>query len=152
MVKTVRALLLLNAVLLLALLLGKNVRAQLPPQTSGDGVPFLPVNINPTNVPPMVNVNPFGAVPKVEVTQMPPLALAPSGCEDRQNFQTDVARTIIGPIVVTYLNAPPQTEVTLGTQRVTLSSPTQLATAIYLRAGQQLGFDNDVIYSGCRPQ
>ena len=152
MAKTVRALLLLNAVLLVALLLGKNVRAQLAPQTSAEGVPFLPVNINPTNIPPMVNVNPYGVVPKVEVAQMPPLALVPSGCEDRQNFQTDVARTIIGPIVVTYLNAPPQTQATLGTQRVTLANPTQLATAIYLRAGQQLGFDNDVIYSGCRPQ
>src|SRR5262249_16032900 len=119
---------------------------------TADGVAFLPVNINPTTVPPMVNVNPYGAIPKVEVIQMPPLALAPSGCADRQNFQTDVGRTITGPIVVTYLTVPPQTHVTLGNQSVSLSNTTQPATAIYLRAGQQLGFDNDVMYSGCRPQ
>lgn len=152
MQRSVKVLLALNATLLVAFLLTRNVRAQLPPQTNSDGVPFFNVNINPTNVPPMVNINPYGAIPRVEVAQMPPLAIAPSGCADRQNFQTEVGRVIAGPLVITYLNAPAQTQASLGTQRVTLSNTTQLATAIYLHSGQQLSFDNDVVYSGCRPQ
>src|SRR5438132_8917081 len=118
MSKTVRVLLILNAILLVTLLLTNNLRAQLPPQVNADGVPFFNVNINPTNVPPMVNVNPYGAVPKVEVAQMPPLAIAPSGCADRENFQTAVGRTISGPLVMTYLNIPDQTKTSLGEQRV----------------------------------
>jgi hypothetical protein len=152
MTKTLKVILTLNAVLLVAILLSKNVRAQLPPQTNPDGVPFFNVNINPTNIPPMVNIDPYGVIPKVEVSQMPPVAIVPTGCDDRQNFQTDVGKAIAGPMVVTYLNIPPQTQVTLGPQRVMLSNTNQLGTAIYLRAGQQLNFDNDVMYSGCRPQ
>jgi len=152
MSKTVKVVLTLNAILLVTLLLSHNLRAQLPPQVNADGVPFFNVNINPTNVPPMVNVNPYGAVPKVEVTQMPQLAIAPAGCADRENFQTAVGRTISGPLVITYLNVPDQTETSLGGQRVALSNTTQIATALYLRSGQQLSFDKDVIYSGCRPQ
>lgn len=152
MQRTIKVLLTLNAVLLIVFLFGRNLRAQLPPQVNSDGVPFFNVNINPTNVPPMVNINPYSTIPKIEVTQMPPLAVAPSGCADRQNFQTEVGRAISGPIVVTYLNVPPQTQASFGAQRVVLSNTTQLATAIYLRAGQQLAFDSDVMYSGCRPQ
>jgi len=155
MMKGFRVLLVLNAILLVALMLGKNLRAQLPPQTTAEGIPFFNVNINPTTTPPMVNINPFGAVPKVEVSQMPqlpPLAIVPAGCNDRQNFQTEVGRSISGPLVVTYLNIPAQTQANFGTQRVSLSNTAQLASAIYLHAGQQLNFDNDVMYSGCRPQ
>ena len=155
MQRSLKVLLGLNAVLLLVLLLGRNVRAQLPSPTNPEGVPFFSVNINPTNVPPMVNINPYGAPPKVAVTEMPPLppvAIVPAGCTDRQNFQLEVARIIAGPIVLTYLNAPPDTQASLGSQRVALSTPSQLASAIYLRSGQQLSFDKDVMYSGCRPQ
>jgi hypothetical protein len=154
MQRTLKVLLTLNAVLLLVLLLGHNVRAQLPSATNPEGVPFLSVNINPTNVPPMVNINPYGAPPKVVVSEMPPLpplAILPAGCTDRQNFQLEVNRTIVGPIVLTYLNAPPQTQATLGSQHVSFANSSQLATAMYLRAGQQLVFDKDVMYSGCRP-
>ena len=154
MQRTIKVLLSLNAVLLVVLLLGHSVRAQQPSPTNREGVPFLGVNINPTNIPPMVNINPYGGVPKVEVTRMPPLpplSIIPSGCADRQNFQTDIGRTITGPMILTYLNMPPQTQVNLGSQRTTLSTA-QLASAIYLQQGQQMSFDKDVIYSGCRPQ
>ena len=33
--------------------------AQRPPDFSPDGVPFLKVNINPTEIPPEVNINPI---------------------------------------------------------------------------------------------
>ena len=157
MLKSLRIVLSLNAVLLVAILLGRNVGAQQPPQANSEGVPYLAVNINPTNVPPMVNINPFGGAPKVDVAHMPPLAItepvrvAPSGCSDRQSFQTEVGRTISGPMVVTYLNIPAQTQATLGNQRLALSGTAQLASAIYLRDGQQFSFDHDVIYSGCKP-
>jgi hypothetical protein len=149
-------LLAINAVLLVGVLLSRNLRAQRPPQANADGVPFLAVNMNPTDVPPMVNINPNGAIPGVEVTRMPPMTIAPSGCSQQQNFLTEVGRSIAGPLVVTYLNAPSQTQVTVtntqtGNHRIVLANTTQLATAVYLRAGQQLNFDNDVIYSGCRP-
>jgi hypothetical protein len=152
MLKALRVLLILNAILMVAILLSKNLRAQIPAQTNADGIPFFNVNINPTNTPPMVNVNPFGVIPKVEVTQMPPFLIPPSGCADHQNFETSVGRSISGPLVLTYLNLPAQTQTSLGNQSVSMSNSAQLASAIYLPAGQRLSFNNDVLYSGCRPQ
>ena len=161
MIKSLKVILVLNAALLAWSLLGTTGRAQRPPQTNPDGTPFLPVNINPTDIPPMVNINPYGEPARVDVIRLPEIRLpeirvVPSGCDNRENFMTAVGRSIVGPIVVTYLNVGPQAPVTLVTaqaasQRITLSN-TQLATAIYLRPGQQMNFDADVMYSGCRPQ
>jgi hypothetical protein len=162
--RTLKVLLTLNVVMLVWNLTS-TVNAQRPAQTSEDGVPYLKVNINPTDVPPLVNINPHQFVPKVEVTQMPAMqmpaimrvAVNPAGCNNRQNFMTGAGRTISGPMVLTYLNAPPQTQGILsnsqgGNQRLTLSTATQLGSAIYLSAGQSFTFDADVIYSGCRPE
>jgi hypothetical protein len=158
--KTVKVFLAVNAVLLACLLLGSSVSAQRPAATNAEGTPYLPVNINPTPVPPMVNANPNGAPVKVDVVQMvdvrvPEIRITPSGCDFRDNFQTAVARSINGPMVVTYLNVTAQTAATLAAQgethRLTFSAA-PLASAIYLRAGQQLNFDTEVLYSGCRPQ
>jgi hypothetical protein len=140
--------------------------AQHPAEVDSNGVAYLRVNINPTsvppmvninptNVPPMVNINPNGAIPRVDLNQMPPVHIAPAGCQSRQNFQTAVGRSILGPLVVTYLHLPPQTTVTLndgnGSHSMNLSQAGQITTAIYLRANQGLYFDSDVMYSGCRP-
>ena len=164
MQKTLKVLLALN-VLMLVWNLTSTVNAQRPAQTTDDGVPYLKVNINPTDTPPMVNINPHQFVPKVEVTQMPAMqmpaimrvAVNPAGCNNRQNFMTGAGRTINGPFVLTYLNAPPQTQGMLrnsqgGDRRLTLSNSAQLGNAIYLNAGQSFTFDVDVIYSGCQPE
>jgi hypothetical protein len=157
MAKSLKGLMVVNACLLVWNLFSVTGHAQRPPQASADGVAYLPVNINPTEVPPLVNINPDGVVPKVEVDRMPDIKFPASGCSDQRNFQTAVGRSITGPLLVTFLNLPQQTPVTLGsaqggTQRVTLASSTSLATGIYLRAGQQMTFDVDVLYSGCRPE
>lgn len=129
--------------------------AQHPPEVDSKGVAYLRVNINPTNVPPMVNINPNGAIPRVDVNQMPPVHIVPAGCQSRQNFQTSIGRSIVGPLVVTYLHLLPQTTATLndgnGSHSMNLSQAGQITTAIYLRANQGLYFDSDVMYSGCRP-
>ncbi len=162
MTKGLKALLVLNALLLLCIVLGVTVHAQRPAATNADGTPFLPVNINPTEVPPMVNVNPNGEPAKVDVVGMgdirlPDVKVTPSGCDSRENFHTAVGRSIAGPMVLTYLNLASQIQATLvssgaDNQRFTFSNAATLASAIYLRAGQQLTFDNDIMYSGCRPQ
>ena len=131
--------------------------AQLPPETTLDGVPFLKVNINPTNIPPFVNINPYNVTPRVEVTQLPDIQFTttPSGCSDGQNFRTTIGSSIVGPLMVTYLNTSQQSVVTLvdnqGTRRVDLSPDTQITTAIYVGPGQTLAFNSNVMYSGCVP-
>ena len=158
--KSIKVILALNAVLLAWIVLGSTVSAQRPAATNADGTPYLPVNINPTAIPPMVNANPNGEPLKVDVVRMldvrvPDIRITPSGCDFRDNYQTAVARSINGPIVLTYLNVAPQSTATLAGQgesrRLTFTSAS-LASAIYLRAGQQLDFEADVMYSGCRPQ
>jgi len=163
MLKSLKVLLFANALLLAVLLLSHTSIAQRPPATNAEGIPFFNVNINPTDVPPMVNINPHGLTPRVDINQFPPIAIAqvppvtiiPTGCADRHNFETGVGRSISGPLVVTYLNWPAQTQATLssgnGRQRLTPEATPQLASAMYLAAGQQLEFDKDVIYSGCKP-
>jgi hypothetical protein len=156
MSRTFKVLLIVNAVFVIWSVFATTGRAQRPAPLTPDGVPFLMVNINPTDTPPMVNVNPYGNIPKVEVTQMPEIQIAPNGCEDRRNFQTSVGRSIAGPLVVTFLNAPADTVVSLtgGEERsrsFKLTSSMSVATAIYLETGQRLDFDSDVMYSGCRP-
>jgi hypothetical protein len=130
--------------------------AQQPPETDLNGVPYLRVNINPTPVPPMVNINPAGRTPQVEVTSMPDLMVEASGCDRAANFETAVAAAVDGPIRLGFLNLPQPASVTLtdgdrGTTTVTLNSPPQLGSAIYLRSGQRLEFGSEVLYSGCRP-
>lgn len=130
--------------------------AQRPPETNPDGVPFLKVNINPTNVPPVVDINPNQAVPKVEVTNFPEIRLALTGCANGQNFQTEIGNSISGPLVVTYLNLSPQSMVILAdgqnsSQSINLGSTASPSTAIYLRAGQRMEFDSSIMYSGCKP-
>ena len=129
--------------------------AQRPPEISPDGVPYFKVNINPTDTPPMVDINPNRTVPLVEVARMPEIRLRAAGCENRQNFRTGIGRSISGPLMVTYLNLPQQSMVTLadlnGSARLTLG-PAGLATAIFLASGQRLEFDSDIMYSGCRPE
>ena len=87
---------------------------------------------------------------------MPEVKFTPSGCSEGRNFHTAIGTSITGPLVVTYLNTSPQNGVMLvdtrnGNQRVDLSPQTQVATAIYLEAGQALQFDSSIMYSGCRP-
>jgi hypothetical protein len=142
-------------VLLLALNLMSVVHAQRPPETDSTGTAYLRVNINPTNVPPMVNINPNQSVPRVQVTEMPEVRIAPAGCENRKNFLTGVGRTITGPLMITYLHLPPQTSVTLGDatggHSMSLGTAGQITAAIFLESGQRLQFDSDIMYSGCRP-
>src|SRR6185295_18366369 len=81
-------------VLLLVLIFIAAAHAQRPPETDETGTAYLRVNINPTNVPPLVNINPNQTVPRVQVTAMPEIRVAADGCEDRKNFQTGVGRSI----------------------------------------------------------
>jgi hypothetical protein len=141
-----------------ALLLVSLAYGQRPSELNDRGEAYLRVNINPTDVPPMVNINPFNQVPKVEVTRMPEMQIkpaAPSGCADRQNFRTGIANSISGPLMLTYLNIPQQVTATLadpnGSQSINLSSAGQITTGIFLQADQKLNFDLAVIYSGCQP-
>ncbi len=131
------------------------VHAQRPPETDSAGAVYLPVNINPTDVPPMVNINPNGTVPRMEITQMPEIRVPLSGCQNRQNFQTAIGRSISGPLMVTYLHLPQQTTATLvegnGSHSMNLGSAGQITTAIFLQSGQRLEFDSEIMYSGCRP-
>jgi|SRR5689334_3841839 hypothetical protein len=128
--------------------------AQRPPELDSTGAAYLRVNINPTTVAPMVNINPNGSVPRVDLSK--DVHVASSGCQKWQNFQSGIGRSIAGPIMVTYLHLPPQATATLNDGRAShsmnLSQAGQITTAIYLRAGQELSFDTDVMYSGCRPE
>jgi hypothetical protein len=164
MTKPVRLLLGANALLLLWIVLfvtghftSTITYAQRPPATTAEGIPYFNANINPTDVPPMVNINPYQIVPKVEVTRLPELRVTSSSCQDRQmNFRTGIGTSITGPLVVTYLNLPEQSSVTLvdpqnGSQQLTLTSGAQIAAAIYLNSGQRLEFESAVMYSGCQP-
>jgi len=135
--------------------LGTLVHAQRPPELDSTGAAYLRANINPTDVPPMVNINPYDTVPKVEVTHMPEIRVPASGCQNRQNFQTGIGRSIAGPLMVTYLHLPPQTTATLadaaGSHSMNLGASGQVTTAIFLQTGQRLEFDSEIMYSGCRP-
>jgi hypothetical protein len=135
--------------------LGSLVHAQRPPDFDSAGSPYLSVNINPTDVPPMVNINPNGAIPRMEITRMPEIRLPVSGCQNAQNFQTGIGRSISGPLMVTYLHLPQQTTATLadgsGTHSMNLGSAGHITTAIFLQSGQRLDFDSEIMYSGCRP-
>ena len=97
------------------------------------------------------------SVPRVLVTAMPQIQVAPAGCENRKNFQTGVGRSIAGPMMVTYLHLPPQTTVTLGqdasaSHSMNLGAAGQITTAIFLQTNQRLEFDSEIMYSGCRPE
>jgi hypothetical protein len=135
--------------------LGMQVHAQRPPETDASGAAYLRVNINPTDVPPMVNINPDQFVPRVEVTRMPEIRIPAPGCQLRQNFQTGIGRAISGPLMITYLHLPPQATATLadasGSRSMDVGQAGQITTAIYLQPGQSLNFNADVMYSGCRP-
>ena len=130
--------------------------AQRPPEISPEGVPYFKVNINPTDTPPMVDINPNRTVPLVEVARMPEIRLPAAGCDNRQNFRTGIGRSVSGPLMVTYLNLPEKSTVTLadlnGSARLTLGPAGQLTTAIFLASGQRLEFDSDIMYSGCQPE
>lgn len=142
-------------VLLLVLISIAVAHGQRPPETDGTGAAYLRVNINPTDVPPMVNINPHQSVPQVRVTQMPEIRVTPAGCENRRNFQTGVGRSVAGPLTITYLHLPPQTTVTLGdasgSHSMNLGPAGQITTAIFLQSNQRLEFDSEIMYSGCRP-
>jgi hypothetical protein len=131
---------------------------QRPPESNERGEPYLRVNINPTDVPPFVNINPFNQVPKVEVTHMPDMQIksaAPAGCADGRNFRTGISNSISGPLVLTYLNIPQQVTATLadlnGSQSVKLEPAAQITTGIFLQPDQKMNFSSAVIYSGCQP-
>jgi hypothetical protein len=134
---------------------GALVHAQRPAETDSAGAAYLRVNINPTEIPPMVNINPYDIVPKVEVTQMPEVRVPASGCQNRQNFQTGIGRSISGPLMITYLHLPQQTTATLadasGSHSMNLGLAGQITTAIFLQSNQKLEFDSEIMYSGCRP-
>ena len=154
MSKAAKAMFGANVVLLILVFIAAG-HAQRPPELDDAGAAYLRVNINPTNVPPMVNINPNQSVPKVEVTDMPEIRVAPAGCENRRNFQTGVGRSITGPLMITYLHLPEQTRVTLGdaggSHSMNLSSAGQITTAIFLQSTQRMDFDSEIMYSGCKP-
>ena len=148
------------------------ISEQTPPPTDAEGTPFLHVNINPTNVPPVVNISPRGRVPEIDIRRMPAIdiqrmpdvdigimpevSVRPRGCADPGNFQTDIATTIPGPFIVTYINLAEGIEASLGRRAgesvgVDLNASTALATALYLGRGQTLTFSESVLYSGCTP-
>jgi hypothetical protein len=135
--------------------LGTLVHAQRPAETDSTGAAYLRVNINPTDVPPMVNINPYQSVPRVEVTRMPEIRIPIPGCQTRQSYQTGIGRSVSGPLMVTYLHLPQQTTATLadgsGSHSVNLGQAGQITNAIFLQANQRLDFGADVMYSGCRP-
>ena len=149
-----KALLALN-LLIAASYLVTRLHAQRPPELDATGAAYLRVNINPTDIPPMVNINPYDSVPRVAVTQMPEIRVPASGCQNRQNFQTGIGRSISGPLMVTYLHLPQQTTATLadaaGSHSMNLSNAGQITTAIFLQSNQRLEFDSEIMYSGCRP-
>ena len=155
MSKTAKIGLSVNSAFLLLVVIGL-AHAQRPPETDDAGAAYLRVNINPTNVPPMVNINPFDAVPRVQVTDMPELRLAQEGCSNRRNYQTEIGRSIAGPIMISYLHLPEQSRATLsdasGSHSMNLGSAGQITTAIFLQANQRLEFDSEIMYSGCRPE
>jgi hypothetical protein len=155
MSKTAKAAVVASALLLISVFI-VGAHAQLPPETDGFGTAYLRVNINPTNVPPMVNINPYQSVPRVQVTQMPEIRIPPSGCDNRRNFQTGIGRSVSGPLMITYLHLPQQTTVTLrdasGGHSMNLGTAGQITTAIFLQSNQTLDFGADIMYSGCRPE
>src|SRR5262249_28901725 len=130
---------------------------QRPPELDSSGAAYLRVNINPTDLPPMVNINPYQSVPKVEVTRMPEIRVITSGCQNRQNFQTGVGRSIAGPLMITYLHLPQQqTTATFADasgsgHSINLSTSGYITTGIYLQSNQRIDFSAEVMYSGCRP-
>ena len=141
--------------LVVSVLLGP-AHAQRPPETDETGAAYLRVNINPTNIPPMVNINPFQTVPRVQVTEMPEVKIPATGCSNRRNYQTGIGRSIAGPMMITYLHLPEQTRVTLAeaneSHSMNLGAAGQITTAIFLQANQRLDFDAEIMYSGCRPE
>jgi hypothetical protein len=143
-----------NVVVLALVLIGFGY-AQRPPEIDPTGAAYLRVNINPTDVPPMVNINPGQFVPRVRVTELPEIRITPRGCENRQSYQTGVGRSISGPMMITYLHLPEQTRVTLGepggSHSMNLGGAGQITTAIFLQANQRMEFSSDIMYSGCRP-
>lgn len=155
MSKGARAATVLNIVLILLVLI-TIAYAQRPRETDETGAAYMRVNINPTDLPPMVNINPYQTVPKVQVTQLPEIRLVADGCSNRRNFQTGVGRSITGPLMVTYLHLPEQTRVSLsdqtGSHSMNLSQAGQITTAIFLGANQRLEFSSEIMYSGCRPE
>jgi len=146
----------LAVIILLGLVLMGLAYAQRPPETDDTGAYYLRVNINPTNVPPMVNINPFQTVPRVAVTEMPETRIIPMGCENRRNYLTGIGRSISGPLMITYLHLPEQTRVSLsegsGSHSINLGGAGQITTAIYLQSNQRMDFDTEIMYSGCRPE
>ena len=139
---------------------------QSPPPTNFEGTPFLPVNINPTNVPPMVNISPNGRTPEVDirripavnVSRLPEVTVTPNGCEDPVNFLTDIGSAIQGPFLVTYLNLNEGIQTSFsngsggGNVEVDLTPDAPLATGLYLGSGQVLTFSDAILYSGCNPR
>jgi len=128
--------------------------AQRPPEFTEEGVPYLRVNINPTPIPPVVNINPGGYQPAVQVTRLPEIPIPPDVCDTARNFETGIGRSVAGPISLSFLSLTQPGHVTLvdGSNRSSkIPLDAQLNSIIYLRAGQQLEFDSDAMYSGCRP-
>jgi hypothetical protein len=57
-------------VVLIVLVFIAVAHAQRPAEKDSEGVDYLRVNINPTNVPPMVNINPNGGIPRVDLKRI----------------------------------------------------------------------------------
>src|SRR5262245_7008098 len=123
----------------------KSTYAQRPPEFNAAGESYLRVNINPTPVPPLVNINPNGQVPRVEVTRMPEIVIPIPGCDNARNYETGVSRSISGPIRVTFLNTSQAAPITFvdsanRSYRVTLAGGAASGSGIYLRSDQKLEF------------
>src|SRR5437016_12918493 len=96
-----KGLLALN-LLLAGTYIGTLVHAQRPPETDATGAAYLRVTINPTDVAPGVNINPYETVPKVEVTHLPDIRLQTpaAGCQSRQGSRTGVGSSLEAPLML----------------------------------------------------
>src|SRR5207245_10700363 len=86
-----KALLALN-LLIAASYLVTSLHAQRPPELDATGAAYLRVNTNPTDIPPMVNINPYETVPKIEITRLPEIQMPASGCHSGQLLETGLGR------------------------------------------------------------
>src|SRR5205809_6274114 len=73
------------------------LHAQRPPELDATGAAYMRVNINPTDIPPMVNINPYATVPKVEIKRLPEIHVLASGCQSRPKFEAGSVRLLSGP-------------------------------------------------------
>lgn len=145
----------LNAALFAATIWMSTTHAQRPPDADQEGVQYLKVNINPTAEPPLVNINPYGVIPQVDVARMPQVQVPPGPCDDPTHFESGAARSVSGPIKLTFFAMNQPGKMTFvdgagGSHEFSFNSSNAFGSVIQLKAGESLEFDSEVLYSGCR--